>query len=548
MRRLIVGLAAVVVFGGVEQRDGLAAMVYWADKLNGTDAIFRADLDAQDPFATIEKIVTDVRARDVLVDPVNRKLYWATDGGDISTISRGNLDGSDPETLLVGRWPRRLAIDTDEGYLYWTAYVASRRQGWISRAGLDGSDPVNFAGGLDNLYTGIDVNPISRHFYFRSANQLRIWRGTLDSPRVYEVVAGQVTNEVGPIKLDVESGYLFWYHSGKIWRIDTNNIDSGGGGASIVVNSFGSGFDGLTLDTTDRKLYWVSQNTIHRSDLDGSNPEEVLALGGMAPDSDPQAIAIYNPIPELSTFPSTLDFSLIRVGTTGTESLAVTNTGDVGSTLSGSFPAASGEFGPGSTSGFGALGWEESDNRQYTNTPTDHGSDTQGITITSDGGDSNITLSGTGVGPVFDSDLAPGSPLDFDIVELGVSESFFLDVSNITTEANGGDATLTDLTLLDVQIAGEDAGLFDIIGFTSGTVLHKDDILSLELGYNGTGTLGMKNATLTVFTDDDAALGANGLHFSYGINANVVPEPSTLVLLLMGAFALLAYPRYRRRR
>lgn len=78
-------------------------IVFWTDPFNGTDAILRADLSAPDPSSTVQEIVTGLRARDVIVDPVDRKIYWATDGGDASVIGRADFDGSNQEALLVGR-------------------------------------------------------------------------------------------------------------------------------------------------------------------------------------------------------------------------------------------------------------------------------------------------------------------------------------------------------------------------------------------------------------------------------------------------------------
>ncbi|MBN2292771.1 MAG: PEP-CTERM sorting domain-containing protein [Pirellulales bacterium] len=241
---------------------------------------------------------------------------------------------------------------------------------------------------------------------------------------------------------------------------------------------------------------------------------------------------------------STLDFEFVRVGTTGTETLTVTSIAGYDATLLGTFPAASGEFGPGNTSTF-SIGYLNSDIRQYTYTPIARGPDSLVITVISATGDADVTLSGTGVGPVFDSSTSPDSTLDFEEVLYGTPESFYLDISNITTDDNGGDTTLTDLTLLDFSITGDEADLFEMVGFTPGMVLHKDDNCCIELRYNGTGALGTANATLTLFTDEGAALGGDGLDYSYNIMAIVVPEPSTISLLLFGLASLLCYRRRR---
>jgi hypothetical protein len=116
--------------------------------------------------------------------------------------------------------------------------------------------------------------------------------------------------------------------------------------------------------------------------------------------------------------------------------------------------------------------------------------------------------------------------------------SLFLNVSNASTDPNGGNPALTDLTLLNAEITGSDSGLFLIVGFTPGTVLHQGDLLTLEITYNGTGAHGERSAMLTIVTDEGVAIGASGDAFTYQITASLAPEPSSLVLLAVGGLFL----------
>jgi len=359
---------------------------------------------------------------------------------------------------------------------------------------------------------------------------------------------------------------------------------------------------------------------------------------------------------------SILGFGNVLVGTPGNTTLTVTNLGGQGSALSGTLPGASGAFGPAGTSAFGPLDPGQGASQQYTYTPSVRGSNTQGITVTTNAGNLNLTLSGTGVapiqavdtsaanaglvrigttgaasvtikntgdgnlsgmgaasnlngtmasgsgkfsgsggsvslsdsagqtfsftytptahttdsttivtafnngsadgrnlaetvnanlsgrgvGPVFSSDLAPGSTLDFGTVPQADLKSLILNVSNASTDPNGGNTALTDLTLLNAEITGTDAGLFSIVGFTPGALLHESDLLSLEIAYNGTGAHGDRSAVLTFFTDEGAAIGASGNVFTYQISASLAPEPSSLVLLAIAGLFLggLAWRRW----
>ena len=250
--------------------------------------------------------------------------------------------------------------------------------------------------------------------------------------------------------------------------------------------------------------------------------------------------------PVLTTDPpdkGTLNFGLTRVGTTSNGNLKATNSGT--GTLDGTFPAASGVFAPVTTAGF-SLGAGASTSRGYSYTPAARGSDSQAVTVTSNGGDSAITLAGQGVGPVFSSSPAPGSTIDFGEVALGGSISLPFDISNISNDPNGGNLALTNLTLIDMMLSGPDASSFSIAGFTPGTVLGELETANLSLTFTGMAPPGTKQATLTVLTDEGAALGVLGHEFVYSLTGAVTPEPTTLGLLGAGLLGVLARRRRRK--
>lgn len=251
----------------------------------------------------------------------------------------------------------------------------------------------------------------------------------------------------------------------------------------------------------------------------------------------------------------------VRIGTSGSASVTVTNIGDgnqsgqgATSNLLGAVSAASGNF---SGSGGGInLSDGAAQTLNFTYTPTTHSLDTSPLPIQFGNGSSdganlpqnvNATLDGHGVGPVYHSVAAPDSTLDFGAVHLGSLTKLFLNISNVSTDSNGGNSALTDLTLEDITLSGQDKSLFQIVGFAPGTVLNEGGQLSLEVDYTGQGPVGSKLAFLTVDTDEGAPLGGSGSIFHYTVIATVVPEASSLVLVAMAGLSWCGLVWRRRR-
>lgn len=245
---------------------------------------------------------------------------------------------------------------------------------------------------------------------------------------------------------------------------------------------------------------------------------------------------------------------LARVGSSDAADVDVTNTGGGGTNLTGTADAPVGaEFG--GTGGAFALVSGESDTFTYTYTPDGRTlgiAETETINIASsdpndlDGHD--IILSGQGVGPVaaFDVDDVPTpveSILDHGCILLDETSPLTLTLANITTDDDGGDSTLTDLSVLDLQITGADAGKFELLT-APGAIIAKGGELDLNLLFDPDGMVGQFSALLTITTDQNAAFGQAGDVFQFQLTGkSEVPEPASVALLAAGFFATL-----RRRR
>ena len=143
------------------------------------------------------------------------------------------------------------------------------------------------------------------------------------------------------------------------------------------------------------------------------------------------------------------------------------------------------------------------------------------------GGTSTINLTEDGVDPEFDGLPPDGSLIDFGDVAIGTTASLPLDITNLTLDGDLG--LLTDLTVMRASITDSDAGEFSLSGFAAGAVLPATGVLNLFVDFTPTG---LKFAILTFLTDQDAPFGSDGLSFSCDLQGNVVPELSTLLLLI----------------
>lgn len=264
--------------------------------------------------------------------------------------------------------------------------------------------------------------------------------------------------------------------------------------------------------------------------------------------------------PVQSVISTAASAGLVRIGSSGVASVQVKNIGNGNlsgagdaSNLKGTVAASDGLFlGSG---GDVNLADGASQTYNFTYKPAGRGTDSTSVALSFLNGSADgknlaesitATLSGQGVGPTYSSDSAPGSTLAFD--PQGSVVSAVLNINNSSTDANGGNKALTNLTLLSADISGTNSDLFSLSGFTAGTVLEQGQSAALTVNYTGT-TPGF--ATLKIGTDEGAALGGTGNVYEYSLVASVpapggqmtvsltaVPEPGSLTLLAAGALSL----------
>lgn len=254
----------------------------------------------------------------------------------------------------------------------------------------------------------------------------------------------------------------------------------------------------------------------------------------------------------------------VRIGTSDSVSATVQNVGDgnlsgqgATSNLLGSVASASGEFAGGGQ----AISLTDglSVDLSFDYTPADHGADSQAVNLnfsngSSDGSNASqvvaLDLSGTGVGPVFNSSIGPGATIDFGEIFGLTGVELTLDISNIETDLALGD-NLQGLTLVNAYITGGEADLFSLTGFTAGTVLSAGatESQTLTIRYDPTGNFTLDEATLVIVTDVNAAFGESGDSFTFGLQGQGgIPAPASLMLVLPGLLGVVGLRRRTRQR
>lgn len=178
------------------------------------------------------------------------------------------------------------------------------------------------------------------------------------------------------------------------------------------------------------------------------------------------------------------------------------------------------------------------------------------------------TVTGQGVGPTYASALtnqgstkgsvadtptpvalgvagAASSTISFGSVGYKASQTLYLWLQNTTTDANGGNASLTNLTIDRYAISGPNASAFSIASLSPGSVIAEGSTLMVPIVVTGTTGIGALNSTLTIFTDELTGLGGAGDTFTYALVGFSVPEPASLGVLGTG-IAGLGWLRRRR--
>ena len=259
--------------------------IYWTDKQ--ASAIRRVNINN----LKVEDIITNVPdAAALALDLTRGQIYWTET--DTGKIRRANLNGSNVQDLITGlTGPLSLALDLVRGKIYWTdqnwnPFTGTITESKIQRANLNGSNVQDIVTGLGTV-EGIALDTSMGKVYWTDAEVGTIQRANLNGSNVEDLVGG--ARSPRDIALDTAGGKMYWadYEKKEISRANLN-----GSNVKSLVTELG-GPSNIVLDVARRKIYWMDQvwnpvtgniteNSIQRANLDGSNVQEIFTGSGEA--------------------------------------------------------------------------------------------------------------------------------------------------------------------------------------------------------------------------------------------------------------------------
>ncbi|WP_342373767.1 Ig-like domain-containing protein [Myxococcus stipitatus] len=184
--------------------------------------------------------------------------------GDVDTAAEGlTVTATSSNTNLVPNDPSKLVLG---------GTGANRTLDVIAASGVRGTTTITVAvsDGVSTTSTTftVEVTGSASLYWVTAAGSL--WRVDVDGANAVELKTGITGAAV--VATDPVTRTVFYKRDSAIVRVDSEGKNP----VDIVPNG---GFpSGLTVDATNRKLYWSDFNgrRVMRADLDGSNPSQVL--------------------------------------------------------------------------------------------------------------------------------------------------------------------------------------------------------------------------------------------------------------------------------
>ena len=277
-----------------------ASQLYWVDeKAQKIQRTITVD-DAQ----VVDDLTTSEQRLDmpgsIALDPLAGKMYWTDEGdGDSQTsdgaIRRANRDGSGVENVKAGlRDPVGIALDLDNGYLYWV----DRHWGNIYRGRLRDIGNLTAETVVDDSTKPyqIALDTANGYIYWTERGGSKIRRANLKAD---DVAAEPISfSPVGPqnpfgLALDPVAGKMYWTER-NTGGDSIRSADLDGQNSVTLVDSEPHSLSGIAVDVNDGKIYWSDEVAGAIRRIDPADPDAVAedVVTGLAA---PEGVAVARP-------------------------------------------------------------------------------------------------------------------------------------------------------------------------------------------------------------------------------------------------------------
>ncbi len=187
---------------------------------------------------------------------VKADLYFADEG--THSIREANLDGSNVTTIVSGlSAPRGVAIDYATQQLYWTDAFAHV----IQCSNLDGTDVQTVLSLPNATLNTIALDPADGKMFFSSSVQGLIMEANLNGTGLQTIVSG-LNDPVG-IAVDPLTGKVYWTGGGVT---QSANLDG-----SDVQTLLDVGGRDISINTATGMMYIGGNSGIYSASISGSN-------------------------------------------------------------------------------------------------------------------------------------------------------------------------------------------------------------------------------------------------------------------------------------
>ncbi len=206
----------------------------------------------------------------VVLDSVNKKIYFSDPHSSVAKVYQCNMDGSNRVDFISNIHAQGLAVDTDHGYLYATDV----RNGNVVRKNLSGGSESIIYNDSDAVFRAIAVDSGNSYIYLADYKSGKIIRADLNGGDAADFMTGIYATGLA---VDSVNSKLYYAVSRKPdFYVGRASLATGGSKETIYTSDTGSP-RGLCVDNAGGYIYiadWhSSKHAIYRASLTGAaNP------------------------------------------------------------------------------------------------------------------------------------------------------------------------------------------------------------------------------------------------------------------------------------